>query len=205
MSQKHHWEDIYSTKLNENLGWYKPHLTTSLTWIKGFCLEKKRPFIDVGGGVSTLVDDLLEEGHQTLTILDISEQALSITKARLDKKAEQVKWIAADITSVHLPANYYELWHDRAVFHFLTSVKQQQKYRGNLLKALKPGGHLIIGVFAPEAPPRCSGLPVQCYTSEQLERFLGDEFELIKDHKEPHITPGETEQMYLYCHFRKTA
>jgi hypothetical protein len=102
-----------------------------------------------------------------------------------------------------LPAGQYELWHDRAVFHFLTAAEQQQSYRANLLQALRPGGHLIIGTFAPEAPPRCSGLPVTRYTPGQLKDWLGSEFELVRRQKELHITPGGVEQMYLYCHFRR--
>ena len=111
----------------------------------------------------------------------------------------------SDITSVDLPTDYYELWHDRAVFHFLTVLEDQRRYRDNLLKALKPGGHLIIGTFAPEAPSKCSGLSVQRYSKEQLENTLGGEFELKHHQNELHTTPGGVEQMYLYCHFRKTA
>lgn len=205
MSQKKHWEHIYSTKPAKKLGWYVPHLQTSLSWIKGLCLTVDAPIIDVGGGASTLVDDLLAAGHQTITVIDISEKALASVRVRLGRKAEMVTWMGADITSVDLPKNSYELWHDRAVFHFLTTLEQQQKYRDNLLRALKPGGHLIIGTFAPEAPPKCSGLPVQRYSLEQLETMLGAEFELMRHRKKLHITPGGVEQMYLYCDFRKLA
>lgn len=204
MSQKNHWEKIYSSKLSEKPGWYKLHLQTSLTWIKELSLGADAPIIDVGGGTSTLVDDLLDAGCRSITVLDISEKALSSAKARLGKKAELVTWLNADITSVALPAHQYELWHDRAAFHFLTELDQQRKYRDKLLKALKPGGHLIIGIFAPEAPPKCSGLPVQRYSQEQLGNTLGGEFELVRHQKEQHITPGGVEQMYLYCHFLKT-
>jgi SAM-dependent methyltransferase len=204
MSQKDHWEQVYTTKPSEKLGWYEPHLQTSLSWIKELSLAVDAPIIDVGGGASTLVDDLLDAGYRSITVLDISEKALSSVKARLGKKAELVTWLDGDITSVDLPTHYYELWHDRAVFHFLTVLEHQRKYRDNLLKALKPGGHLIIGTFAPEAPPKCSGLPVQRYNPEQLENTLGGEFEVKRHHKELHITPGGVEQMYLYCHFRRT-
>jgi len=205
MSQKDHWEQVYSGKPIEKLGWYEPHLKPSLSWIKELGLSADAPIIDVGGGASTLVDDLLVEGYRSITVLDISEKALSSVKARLGKRAELVTWLDGDITSVDLPTHYYELWHDRAVFHFLTMLEQQRKYRDNLLKALKPSGHLIIGTFAPEAPPKCSGLPVRRYSPEQLENTLGGEFELKRHHKELHITPGGVEQMYLYCHFRRTA
>lgn len=205
MNRKNHWEQVYSTKRTKKLGWYEPHLQTSLKWIKGLDIALDTPIIDVGGGASTLVDDLLNAGYRTITILDISEKALSSTKARLGKKAEQITWLEGDITAVGLPTHYYGLWHDRAVFHFLTLFKQRHKYRENLLKTLMPGGHLIIGTFAPEAPSMCSGLPVQRYSLELLENTLGEKFELQHHHKELHITPGGVEQMYLYCHFRRTA
>jgi SAM-dependent methyltransferase len=203
MNQKDHWEQVYSTRPTEKLGWYEPHLQTSLSWIKGLSLSIDAGIIDVGGGASTLVDDLLDAGYRSITVLDISKKALSLAKARLGEKAGLVTWLDGDIASVDLPTHSYELWHDRAVFHFLIMFEQQQKYRDNLLKALKPGGHLIIGTFAPEAPPKCSGLPIQRYSPEQLRTTLGMEFELERHHKELHITPGGVEQMYLYCHFRR--
>lgn len=205
MNQKDHWEQVYSTKPTDKLGWYKPHLQTSLRWIKELGLAAEAPSIDVGGGASTLVDDLLGAGYRSITVLDISEKALCSVRERLGKKANMVTWLEGDITSVVLPSHHYELWHDRAVFHFLTELDQQRKYRENLLKALKPGGHLIIGTFAQEAPPKCSGLPVERYNLEQLEDTLGTEFELVHHRKEKHVTPGGLEQMYLYCCFRRTA
>ena len=205
MSQQDHWEQVYTTKPREKLGWYEPHLKTSLSWIKGLGLAVEAPIIDVGGGASTLVDDLLDVGYRSITVPDISEKALSSVKVRLGKKAELVTWLDGDITLIDLPRHYYELWHDGAVFYFLTVLEQQRKYRDSLLKALKPGGHLIIGTFAPEAPPKCSGLPVERYGPEQLENTLGREFELMRHLKELHITPGGVEQMYLYCYFRRTA
>jgi SAM-dependent methyltransferase len=205
MNQKDHWEQVYSTSLTQKLGWYEPHLQTSLSWIKGLNLAVGAPVIDVGGGASTLVDDLLEAGYRSITVLDISEKAASTVMARLGKRAELATWLEGDITSVDLPEHYFELWHDRAVFHFLTEQNQQRKYRETLKKALKPGGHLIVGTFAPEAPAKCSGLPVQRYSPKQLENTLGGEFELKRHHKELHITPGGVEQMFLYCQFRRTA
>lgn len=204
MNQKDHWEQTYSSKSAERLGWYKPHLQTSLSWITALKLPTDAPIIDIGGGASTLVDDLLEVGYQSISVLDISENALSAAKARLGEKAQLIDWVAGNITTVELPAQHYELWHDRAVFHFLTEPDQQRQYRDRLLSALKPGGHLVIGTFAPEAPSKCSGLTVQRYDSELLQNTLGDEFELIRQDKEMHTTPGGVEQMYLYCHFRKS-
>lgn len=203
MNHNKHWEQTYSSNQTEALGWYTPHLQTSLSWIQELGLDANAPIIDVGGGASTLVDDLLEAGQRSITVLDISDKALSLARARLGEKAKLVKWLEGNITSLDLPTQYYELWHDRAVFHFLTEPEQQEKYRERLLNALKPGGHLIIGTFTTEAPPKCSGLPVQRYNQEQLENTLGGEFELKRHNKELHITPGGVEQMYLYCHFRK--
>lgn len=203
MSQKAHWEQVYSTKPTDELGWYEPHLQTSLNWIRKLSLDIDTPIIDVGGGASTLVDDLIDMGYRNIDVLDIADKALSSSKARLGKKAAQVTWLVGDVTSMDLPTHYFELWHDRAVFHFLTQHEQQRKYLDNLLKALKPGGHLIIGTFSPEAPPKCSGLPVQRYSLEQLANTLGRDFELKRHHKELHITPGGVEQMYLYCHFQR--
>ena len=205
MSPKKHWELVYSSKSTEKLGWYAPHLQTPLSWIREFGPVVDAPIIDVGGGASTLVDDLLDAGYQTTTVLDISRQALSFAKLRLGNRADVVSWLEGDVTSIKLPAQHFELWHDRAVFHFLIEPEQQRKYRDQLLKALKPEGHLIIGTFAPEAPPKCSGLPVQRYDPQLLERTLGAEFELKRQHNELHVTPGGVEQMYLYCHFRRAA
>jgi SAM-dependent methyltransferase len=203
MSQKDHWEQVYSTKLTDRLGWYRPHLQTSLNWIEKLGLDADAPIIDVGGGASTLVDDLLGAGYRSITVLDISEHALSFVRSRLGEKAEQVTWLTGDITSIDLPVHHYELWHDRAVFHFLTEDEQRQEYRDKLVSALAPGGHLIIGTFAPEAPRSCSGLPVRRYDQHQLLDTLGGEFELLSHRKRKHVTPGGVEQMYLYCHFRR--
>ncbi len=203
MKPKPNWEKVYSSKPTDKLGWYAPHLQTSLSWITEFVADTAAPIIDVGGGASTLVDDLLDAGYHSITVLDISPHALSLARTRLGNKASDVSWLEGDITCIDLPELQFQLWHDRAVFHFLIEPEQQRRYRDQLLKALKPGGHLVIGTFAPQAPPKCSGLPVQRYTPQRLETTLGKEFELERHHNELHITPGGVEQMYLYCHFRR--
>lgn len=203
MERKDHWEQVYSVKPAARLGWYKPHLVTSLAWIRELNLAKDAPIIDVGGGASTLVDDLIDLGYRSITVLDISENALAAVKSRLGKNTELVTWMPGDVTTVELPEHRFELWHDRAVFHFLTETTDQKRYRDQLLKSLQPGGHVLIGTFAPEAPPKCSGLPVQRYDHERLQDALGVKFELIDHHKELHVTPGGVEQMYLYCRFQK--
>jgi len=203
MTQRDHWEDTYSNNAIEQLGWYAAHVETSVSWIVGLDLDQDAEIIDAGGGACTLVDDLLNERYQSVTVVDLSKRAMTLAQMRLGEKAKSVTWIEGDITSVPLAANRYDVWHDRAVFHFFTDSEQRQLYRNNLMQALKPGGYLIIAVFAPEAPPRCSGLPVERYTLDQLESTLGAEFELNQHTQEMHVTPGGTEQMYLYCHFRK--
>ena len=205
MNKRDHWDQVYTTKATNRLGWYKPHLQTSFTWIEMLGLTLDAPVIDVGGGASTLVDDLLDAGYESLTVLDLSEKALTAVRERLGKKSDLVTWITADITVPELPPQKYELWHDRAVLHFLTEPDDRRSYRTNLARALKPEGHVIIGTFAPEAPPTCSGLPVQRYSLQQLVDEFGPDFKLVDHHKEIHVTPGGVEQMYLFCHFRRIA
>jgi len=203
MGRREHWEQVYSSKPSERLGWYNPRLQTSLEWIRALGLDRGAPVIDVGGGASTLVDDLLDQGYTAITVLDLAEPALDLIKARLGKRSTDVTWLCGDITELELPGNAFELWHDRAVFHFLTGPEDRERYRENLCRALRPGGHVIIGAFAPEAPPKCSGLPVQRYDLEARRETLGSEFELRHHKKELHVTPGGVEQMYLYCEFRR--
>ena len=202
MHSKEHWEQVYTSKSPDRLGWYKPRLQTSLEWIGALGLETDQPIIDVGGGASTLIDDLLAAGYSAITVIDIAEPALVLLRSRLGDKSSAVNVLCGDITGIELQENAFALWHDRAVFHFLTEASQRDRYMENLCRALQPGGHLIIGTFAPEAPPRCSGLPVQRYDLQMLCDTLGGEFELRRHRKEMHITPGGVEQMYLYCEFR---
>lgn len=199
---KPHWENVYGTRAPDRVGWYKPHLDTSLAWIRSLELDTDAPIIDVGGGASTLVDDLLHAGYRDLTVLDIAESALQQSKTRLGEQASKVDWIAADVTGTALPASHFALWHDRAVFHFLTAIEDQHRYRDQLVSALRPGGYLLIGTFAPEAPPTCSGLPVERYDPGKLAGALGAGFELLRQQKEMHVTPGGVEQMYLYALLR---
>jgi 2-polyprenyl-3-methyl-5-hydroxy-6-metoxy-1,4-benzoquinol methylase len=202
MDRRAHWEQVYTSKPSERLGWYKPRLQTSLEWISALGLDRGAPVIDVGGGASTLVDDLLDQGYTAITVLDLAEPAIDLIKARLGERSTAVTWLSGDITEVELPENAYELWHDRAVFHFFTELADRERYRDNLCRAMRPGGHIVMGTFAPEAPPRCSGLPVQRYDLERLQESLGSEFRLQRHKKEMHVTPGGVEQMYLYCEFR---
>jgi len=205
MGSRDHWEQVYRSKTADKLGWYAPHLQTSIGWIDSLGLPADSPIIDVGGGASTLVDDLLDAGYRSVTVLDISATALSIVQERLGRKANLVTWLSADITTAELPDRAYALWHDRAVFHFLTEPNDRRVYLRKLSNSLRPNGYAIIGTFAPEAPPKCSGLPVQRYSKEQLVDELGAEFVLVNHIKELHITPGGVEQMYQFCEFRRIA
>lgn len=189
----------------EKLGWYKPKLDRSLDWIGELDLAPDSPIIDIGGGASTLVDDLVDEGFDSITVLDISESALEASRKRLGRQSDLVMWLSGDITDYLLPEQRFALWHDRAMFHFLTSDAEQAAYRKALLHTLQPDGHAIIGAFANSAPPTCSGLPVCRYDAAGLSEILGDGLQLLDDVEELHVTPGGVEQMYLYCLFRRTA
>jgi SAM-dependent methyltransferase len=161
--------------------------------------------IDVGGGASTLVDDLLRDGYGALTVLDLSAAALAAAQRRLGRRAREVQWVEADITTVALPLHAYDLWHDRAVFHFLTSPEQRAVYVQAVIRAVKPGGHVIVATFAEDGPTQCSGLPVMRYRADDLHAEFGQPFELLKHEKEAHHTPFGTVQKFVYCYCRKAS
>lgn len=203
MESKAHWERIYQQKQPEEVSWYKPHLDTSLKFLNHAGLNPESPIIDVGGGASTLVDDLLDQGIRSITVLDVSHNALAISKARLAERAAKVAWIEADVTQVKLPVGTYDLWHDRAVFHFLRNSEDRQRYIETLTTALKSNGQLIIATFALEGPPRCSGLEVVRYKPETLQAELGHAFQFVEALEEEHHTPFHTVQRFLYARFQK--
>jgi 2-polyprenyl-3-methyl-5-hydroxy-6-metoxy-1,4-benzoquinol methylase len=200
MDTRTHWEKVYTTKEPEAVSWYRPHLETSLALVERAAHSRSASIIDIGGGESTLVDDLLERGYENITVLDVSRTALEVTKKRLGLLAEQVNWIVADITQVHLEPFAYDVWHDRAVFHFLTSIEQRTAYVRNVTKAVKRGGHVIISTFGPEGPTKCSGLEVMRYDAESLHDEFGMHFRLVESLKELHRTPFGTTQQFLYCY-----
>jgi ubiquinone/menaquinone biosynthesis C-methylase UbiE len=202
MERKEHWEAIYKTKAPNEVSWYQERPTKSLELIKASKIKKDAAVIDVGGGASTLVDHLLSNGFRRLTVLDISLEALQKAKARLSTTyADAVTWMEGDVTQVILPYHFYDLWHDRAVFHFLTSPEDRQRYIRTLNDALKPGGHVIMATFALEGPPKCSGLEVMRYSPETLSKELGAEFKLISSVSEIHQTPSGGDQNFIYVHF----
>lgn len=195
-----HWETVYQSKQPDAVSWFQEHATRSLEIIRSIGGSKAASIIDVGGGASTLVDDLLNEGFQHVSVLDLSKSALDVAKTRLGTRGDQVAWITGDIRSVVLPEQAFDIWHDRAVFHFLTDLADRQAYVRQVMKAVKPGGHVIVATFAPDGPEQCSGLPVARYAPEQLHGEFGPTFELLEHASEEHRTPWGTMQHFVYCH-----
>jgi ubiquinone/menaquinone biosynthesis C-methylase UbiE len=204
MDAKTHWEHIYATKAPTQVSWYQQHPHCSMRLILGTGIRATDPIIDVGGGASTLVDDLLTAGFQSVTVLDISATALQLARQRLEAHADVITWIEADIRQTALPDRSYALWHDRAVFHFLTHMADRQHYVDTLRRTIRPGGHVIVATFAPDGPQQCSGLDVQRYAPESLHRQFGPGFELVESMSESHQTPWGTEQKFIYCYCRRS-
>jgi ubiquinone/menaquinone biosynthesis C-methylase UbiE len=200
MEAMSHWERVYATRSPDTVSWYQPHATLSLDLIRRIGAAPGTSVIDVGGGASTLVDDLLASGMVDVTVLDISAAALRMAQARLGDKAAGVKWITGDITRVDLPHAAYDIWHDRAVFHFLTDPADRAAYVEQVRRAVRPGGHVIVAAFGPEGPTQCSGLPVVRYEPGQLHAQFGGRFELVDYLSEAHHTPGGAVQQFVYCH-----
>ena len=202
MDAKTHWEKVYTTREPETVSWYRAHLETSVALIERAAHSLSASIIDIGAGESTLVDDLLAKGYENIAVLDISQTALNVTKKRLGPLAEQINWIVADITLVELEPRSYDVWHDRAVFHFLTSVEQRATYVRKVAKAVRTGGHVVVSTFGPEGPTKCSGLEVMRYDSESLHGEFGSRFRLVESSKELHQTPVGTTQQFVYCYCR---
>ena len=203
MNKKTHWEHIYETKSPTQVSWYQEHAQFSLEYIKRTGIRKTDRIIDVGGGTSTLVDDLVADGFQQISILDVSGAALQIARQRLGRRAVHVNWIEADITQADLPEQGYDLWHDRAVFHFLTQPEDRKRYVDVVRRAVRRRGHIIVATFAPDGPDHCSGLEVMRYNPESLHNEFGDEFDLVDSTNETHHTPFGTEQKFMYCYCRR--
>jgi ubiquinone/menaquinone biosynthesis C-methylase UbiE len=201
MDPKSHWEKIYGSRAAEQVSWYRAHLETSLALIER-AGTTKAAIIDVGGGESTLVDDLLASGYEKITVLDISATAIEVTRRRLERAADRVRWLVGDVTQMNLERDAYDIWHDRAVFHFLTSVEQRRAYVENAARAVKEHGHVIVSTFGPEGPTRCSGLDVVRYDAESLHEEFGKRFRPVESSEELHRTPFGTTQQFLYCYCR---
>ena len=203
MNRKQHWDLVYSSKSADTVSWFQQHAEHSLRLIHNTKLGKDAAIIDVGGGASTLVDDLAAEGYADLTVLDLSASALAVAQQRLAEKAQAVHWLEGDVTRVEFPVHRFDIWHDRAVFHFLTEPADRHAYVEQVMRSVRPGGHVIVATFAEDGPEKCSGLPVMRYQPGALHAEFGDAFLLVEHEKEAHHTPFGTVQQFVYCYCRK--
>ncbi|MDP3795861.1 MAG: class I SAM-dependent methyltransferase [Polaromonas sp.] len=205
MNTRHHWDQIYQRKAADAVSWFRPHLERSLSLIEKAAPDRAMSVMDVGGGESTLVDDLLAAGYRDVSVLDISRAAIDATRQRLGPAGNAVTWWVEDVTRVALPAARYDVWHDRAVFHFLTDAGQRQAYVRQVMRAVKPGGHVIVATFGPEGPAQCSGLDVVRYDAQGLHGEFGEAFRLVESATEVHQTPSGTTQQFIYCYCVKVS
>lgn len=200
--RRRHWDEVYVSKDETGVSWFQDVPEVSLELIDALGATPDAAIIDVGGGASRLVDALLARGFGDLTVLDLSSAALAASRARLGGMAGRVAWIAADVCAWE-PARTYDVWHDRAAFHFLTEASDQAAYVARLRRALRPGGHVVIGTFAPDGPQRCSGLPVMRHDSDSLARVIGPEFALVAHRRHEHRTPAGAIQRFQFSVFRR--
>ena len=199
MDAKSHWERVYQTKRADQVSWYRPHLDVSLDLITNAVEDRDACIVDVGGGEATLVDDLLAAGYRQVDVLDLSEKALQVAQDRLGVAGASVGWLRGDVTTYAFESKRYDLWHDRAVFHFLTEPAQRHAYVQQVVRAVRPGGHVIVAAFGPEGPEQCSGLDVMRYDPGSLHDEFGPRFELVQHQVEEHRTPNGTRQQFVYC------
>ena len=204
MAHRDHWESIYQSTAASEVSWYQPTPAISLDLIRRVAPDLDAPIIDVGGGASTLVDRLLDDGYRNITVLDLSDAALAIARRRLGERAARVTWIASDVLSAPLPAEGYAVWHDRAVFHFLTDPRDRERYVTKAHDAVWANGHVIVASFAPHGPTRCSGLDVVRYSPETMHAQFGSAFRLLESVGEEHHTPSGATQAFVYCLCRVT-
>jgi SAM-dependent methyltransferase len=201
-SRQAHWENVYTTKRENEVSWFQQSPAPSLELIVQAGATSKSAIIDIGGGASRLVDHLVEQGFEDVTVLDLSGAALAAAKSRLGTGAERVNWIVADATTWE-PVKSYDIWHDRAAFHFLTDTSDRAAYVDRLGRGLKIGGHAIIATFALDGPEKCSGLPVARYDSASLGRTLGTAFKLVHTQRHEHVTPWDSRQNFQFSVFRR--
>jgi SAM-dependent methyltransferase len=203
MGTREHWDEVYRSKSPDSVSWYRPRLERSLAWIDRCGLDPSAHVVDVGGGASTLVDDLLARGFERVSVADIAAQALEHSRARLGDAAARVRWIVGDATTPLFDEASVDLWHDRAVFHFLTDAPRRAAYVEAVHRCVRPGGFVIIATFGPKGPERCSGLPVVRYASSEIAEALGREFELVDHADEEHVTPWGAPQAFAYALCRR--
>ena len=201
-NRKDHWERVYQKNAPSEVGWYQAYPETSIKLINNAGVDHDSRIIDVGGGTSTLSEHLLHLGYKELTVLDISSNSIKKAKLQLGEKFRQISWVEGDITRYGFK-EHYDVWHDRAVFHFLTTIEDRKGYVNSLNQALKLNGHLIIATFSLEAPLKCSGLSVVRYSPETLQNELGDNFNLVETLVEDHETPSGVKQNFIFCRFIK--
>ena len=201
-SLSQHWDAVYNHKAADQVSWYQRQPQPSLQWIERLAPQRSLRILDVGGGASLLVDALVVAGYRDLTVLDLSAAALNTARQRLGKCSEGVRWIAADILDVSLHPSGFDLWHDRAVFHFLMEPCDRRRYVELVQRSLRPEGHLVLATFAEVGPERCSGLPVQRHGVDSLRQALGDTLELLEHQRVIHYTPSGAEQRFLYTAWR---
>lgn len=204
MDREDHWDRVYDSKSSDAVSWYAPHLERSLALIEEAGLGPDARIIDVGGGASTLPGDLLDLGYANVSVLDISASALEVAKTQLGDRAAAVDWRVGDVTMVELPEAGFDLWHDRAVFHFLTTDAQRTAYIGQVRRALAPNGRIIVATFGLDGPEKCSGLPVARYDDEGLKAEFGASFERLHCVTESHETPWGSAQEFVYCLCKRT-
>jgi SAM-dependent methyltransferase len=195
-----HWEQVYRAKRATEVSWYAPHLDVSLRLIEDAAPARNAAIVDVGGGEATLVDDLLERGYRRVSVLDVSATALDFATARLGERGRTVKWLIGDVTTFPFEPRAYAVWHDRAVFHFLTSQEDRAAYVRQVAHAVKPGGHVIVATFGPDGPTQCSGLDVVRYGADALHDQFGNGFRLLRHLSEVHRTPAGAMQQFTYCY-----
>jgi ubiquinone/menaquinone biosynthesis C-methylase UbiE len=203
-SRQAHWDKVYTCKGENEVSWFQENPAVSLEMIALAGATPDAALIDIGGGSSRLVDELLKLNFHAVTVLDLSSAALDAAKKRIGNRAQEVTWIVADVT-LWKPSTVYDIWHDRAALHFLTEEADRAAYVARLKRALKPGGFAIIATFAPDGPERCSGLAVIRYDAESLSRLLGHEFALVETHRHAHRTPWGTLQAFQFSLFRRIA
>ncbi len=200
--RKDHWDNIYSDKKAVEVSWYQQYPKQSMALIKATGIDLSASIIDIGGGASTLVDALLAADYKKLSVLDISRAAIEQAKARLGQQADAVEWLAQDITTFVAKAPF-AVWHDRAVFHFLTDAADRARYVKAMSSALNPGSHAIVATFDLDGPEKCSGLDIVRYSPETMSEVFGDGFKLVETQTEKHTTPGGASQSFVYCRFTR--
>jgi len=198
-----HWDNAYRTKWTDQVSWYRAHLDVSFELLVEAGLGPRSRVVDIGGGASTLVDDLLDFGVQSITVVDLSPASLEIARQRLGARAARVDWLVADVTALNLREGSFDLWHDRAALHFLTAPEAAQAYVQTATRTIAPGGHAVIGCFAADGPERCSGLPVVRRDPADIAALFGESFALVESRREVHSTPGGVQQCFAYALLRK--